>query len=95
MSLDDAGVDLLEISGGNYENPAMLGSFDLMASSTRIREAYFLEFANGFLGRLGPTVQGLLHVVTRADARIDTTTSQQRAEVMKKTPIMVTGLNPG
>ena len=36
------GVDLIEVSGGNYETPAMSGS---EASSTRAREAYFLEYA--------------------------------------------------
>ncbi|MEV0669233.1 NADH:flavin oxidoreductase/NADH oxidase family protein [Mycobacterium sp. NPDC050441] len=36
------GLDLIEISGGNYESPAMSGS---AASSTREREAYFLEYA--------------------------------------------------
>lgn len=35
-------VDLLEISGGSYEAPAMVG---VVTSSTRAREAYFLEFA--------------------------------------------------
>lgn len=39
--LERGGCDLLEISGGNYETPMM---FDL-AESSRIREAYFLEFA--------------------------------------------------
>lgn len=34
-------IDLLEISGGSYEAPAMVG----LRSSTRAREAYFLEFA--------------------------------------------------
>lgn len=37
------GVDLLEVSGGTYEAPAMIGA--KMADSTRRREAYFLEFA--------------------------------------------------
>ncbi|MFW5989200.1 MAG: NADH:flavin oxidoreductase/NADH oxidase family protein [Desulfosudaceae bacterium] len=37
------GVDLVEISGGNYESPAMSGR--KVAESTRKREAYFLEFA--------------------------------------------------
>ncbi|WP_415977239.1 NADH:flavin oxidoreductase/NADH oxidase family protein [Rhodococcus sp. 077-4] len=36
-------VDLIEISGGNYESPAMGGS---AAESTRAREAYFLEYAH-------------------------------------------------
>ncbi len=34
-------VDLLEISGGTYEAPALLG----LTESTRAREAYFLDFA--------------------------------------------------
>jgi 2,4-dienoyl-CoA reductase-like NADH-dependent reductase (Old Yellow Enzyme family) len=44
-------VDLLEISGGNYEQPRLLGVSgrpeDAVAvrPSTRIREAYFLEYA--------------------------------------------------
>lgn len=40
--LDAENIDLLEISGGAYESPAMSGS---AAASTRRREAYFLEFA--------------------------------------------------
>ena len=40
--LDAESIDLLEISGGTYESPAMTGS---AAESTRRREAYFLEFA--------------------------------------------------
>ncbi|MEX3646352.1 NADH:flavin oxidoreductase/NADH oxidase family protein [Mycolicibacterium porcinum] len=35
-------IDLIEISGGNYESPAMSGS---AAASTRAREAYFLDYA--------------------------------------------------
>ncbi len=48
--LEEAGADLIEVSGGNYEQPRMIG-FDrkdpLAASkreSTRRREAYFLNF---------------------------------------------------
>lgn len=41
QALDEAGVDLIEISGGNYENPAMLPA----RPSTKAREAYFLEYA--------------------------------------------------
>lgn len=37
------GVDLVELSGGNYESPAMTGR--ATESSTRAREAYFLELA--------------------------------------------------
>jgi 2,4-dienoyl-CoA reductase-like NADH-dependent reductase (Old Yellow Enzyme family) len=36
------GLDLIEVSGGSYEAPAMMGS---AAKSTRDREAYFLEYA--------------------------------------------------
>jgi 2,4-dienoyl-CoA reductase-like NADH-dependent reductase (Old Yellow Enzyme family) len=39
--LEDEGIDLLEISGGSYEKPAMMGATD----RTRAREAYFLEQA--------------------------------------------------
>lgn len=43
LALAEAGVDLIEISGGNYEAPAMmLGN---TKASTREREAYFLDFA--------------------------------------------------
>ena len=46
--LEEAGVDLLEVSGGNYENPSMTGSGELPAEqrkSSRDREAYFLDYA--------------------------------------------------
>lgn len=44
--LGDEGVDLLEISGGTYERPAMVGSqVSRQSESSRAREAYFLEFA--------------------------------------------------
>ncbi|MFG2003346.1 NADH:flavin oxidoreductase/NADH oxidase family protein [Spirillospora sp. NPDC048911] len=36
------GIDLIEISGGSYEAPAMMG---VLAESTRAREAYFLDYA--------------------------------------------------
>ncbi len=41
-ALAGEGIDLIEISGGNYESPAMSGS---AAASTREREAYFLDYA--------------------------------------------------
>lgn len=55
--LNGAGVDLLEISGGNYEQPSMMGVRALdegganenavrpVAASTAAREAYFLDYA--------------------------------------------------
>ncbi|MBP6847031.1 MAG: NADH:flavin oxidoreductase/NADH oxidase family protein [Kofleriaceae bacterium] len=47
-ALEAAGVDLLEISGGNYERPAMAGSGELPRierATSREREAYFLDYA--------------------------------------------------
>jgi 2,4-dienoyl-CoA reductase-like NADH-dependent reductase (Old Yellow Enzyme family) len=43
-ALAEAGIDLIEISGGTYEAPAMTGVTEVR-DSTRRREAYFLEFA--------------------------------------------------
>lgn len=40
-ALSEEGIDLIEISGGNYESPAMTGA----KQSTKEREAYFLDFA--------------------------------------------------
>ena len=45
-ALAQAGIDLIEISGGTYEAPAMSGAFEEpRKDSTVAREAYFLEFA--------------------------------------------------
>lgn len=41
--LNDEAVDLVEISGGSYESPAMHGR--PASASTRAREAYFVDFA--------------------------------------------------
>jgi len=50
--LDEAGVDLIEVSGGSYEQPSMMKMEGLepaydptIAESTRAREAYFQKFA--------------------------------------------------
>ncbi|RED15995.1 NADH:flavin oxidoreductase/NADH oxidase family protein [Parasphingopyxis lamellibrachiae] len=50
--LGQAGIDLLEISGGNYEQPKLLGIEGMeseetqnVAPSTARREAYFVDFA--------------------------------------------------
>ena len=52
--LQDAGVDLLEISGGTYEQPKLLGVEGIeeeepqhVAHSTLMREAYFVDFGVG------------------------------------------------
>ena len=42
-ALEAEGIDLVEISGGSYEQPAMSGVN--VKESTKKREAYFLEFA--------------------------------------------------
>ncbi len=47
-ALAEAGIDLVEISGGTYEAPAMTGvkaKNEPVKDSTRQREAYFLAFA--------------------------------------------------
>ena len=50
--LNEEGLDLLEISGGNYEQPRLLGISGLepvfetsVRESTRAREAYFFDYA--------------------------------------------------
>ena len=50
--LEEAGVDLIEISGGTYEQPRLLGVEGIeevaeqnVARSTTVREAYFVDFA--------------------------------------------------
>lgn len=55
--LGDENIDLLEISGGTYEQPRLLGhrgedeSYDEpLRASTRRREAYFLEYASAIQG---------------------------------------------
>jgi 2,4-dienoyl-CoA reductase-like NADH-dependent reductase (Old Yellow Enzyme family) len=50
-ALTDAGINLIEISGGTYESPAMTG----VRESTRKREAYFLDFADKVRNRIPAT----------------------------------------
>ncbi|PHQ71423.1 MAG: NADH:flavin oxidoreductase [Sneathiella sp.] len=48
--LEEDTVDLLEISGGNYENPAMMmggRGADEIRATTIAREAYFMSYAEG------------------------------------------------
>ena len=45
------GLDLLEISGGNYENPAMAGARGVRESTVK-REAYFLDYAQAIRQRV-------------------------------------------
>lgn len=45
-AIDAAGIDLIEISGGSYEAPAMAGAKATQRKESSIaREAYFLDFA--------------------------------------------------
>jgi len=56
VALEKEGIDLLEISGGTYESPAMMGAGDSSApqkkqrASTVAREAYFLDYARKVRG---------------------------------------------
>ena len=51
LALADAGIDMLEISGGTYEDPAMSGLVvEPQKTSTAAREAYFLAFAEKVRG---------------------------------------------
>ena len=43
--LELLGIDLIEISGGTYEAPAMTGAMAQQKESTKKREAYFMDFA--------------------------------------------------
>lgn len=49
-TLQDAGIDLIEISGGTYEAPAMSGKG--MSERTKAREGYFLDFVTRARTRL-------------------------------------------
>ncbi|HVP85957.1 MAG TPA: NADH:flavin oxidoreductase/NADH oxidase family protein [Rhizomicrobium sp.] len=57
--LQEAGIDLLEISGGSYEQPAMMDMEGLepadkpkVAASTIEREAYFVDFAKAMKAKV-------------------------------------------
>ncbi|MGL5840071.1 MAG: NADH:flavin oxidoreductase/NADH oxidase family protein [Sphingorhabdus sp.] len=57
--LQDAGVDLIEISGGSYEQPKMMDIAGMeeaeqqnVATSTLQREAYFIDFAKAMRGQV-------------------------------------------
>ncbi|KAG2411741.1 hypothetical protein HFD88_009297 [Aspergillus terreus] len=43
--LVEAGIDFLEVSGGSYEDPKMMGLDEPKSARTAAREAFFLEFA--------------------------------------------------
>lgn len=71
--LEAAGVDLLEISGGSYESPAMVGEMgggkNTIApkrASTLAREAYFLDFARDLRRQVGMPIMLTGGLRTRA-----------------------------
>lgn len=58
--LEEASVDLIEISGGTYEQPRLLNLEGMepvqeqsVAASTRAREAYFVDFAEAMRKEIG------------------------------------------
>jgi tRNA-dihydrouridine synthase len=85
--LSAAGVDLLEISGGNYEQMSMVGLGEdapktgrPVAASTAAREAYFLAFAE----RLRPLVAMPLMITggMRSAATMDEALASGACEVV-------------
>jgi 2,4-dienoyl-CoA reductase-like NADH-dependent reductase (Old Yellow Enzyme family) len=71
-ALAKEGIDLIEVSGGSYESPAMAGS---AAESTRSREAYFLEYARtvrAVVGDIPIAVTGGFRSRTAMDAAVGT-----------------------
>jgi 2,4-dienoyl-CoA reductase-like NADH-dependent reductase (Old Yellow Enzyme family) len=62
--LEPLGVDLVELSGGNYESPAMAGR--AAEARTQAREAYFLELATD-LAKTSPLPLMLTGGITRRE----------------------------
>jgi 2,4-dienoyl-CoA reductase-like NADH-dependent reductase (Old Yellow Enzyme family) len=54
QQLSVLGLDLIEISGGTYESPSMVGY--KVSDSTKQREAYFLEFAESIRDKIDTTL---------------------------------------
>jgi 2,4-dienoyl-CoA reductase-like NADH-dependent reductase (Old Yellow Enzyme family) len=68
--LNGLGIDLLELSGGSYESPAMQGHTD--DSSTSKREVYFIDFARDIasVASMPIMVTGGVHRLKTAEAAI-------------------------
>lgn len=64
--LNELGIDLLELSGGSYESPAMQGN--PADNSTGQREAYFIEFARDIAVQAAMPVMVTGGIVRRAVA---------------------------
>jgi 2,4-dienoyl-CoA reductase-like NADH-dependent reductase (Old Yellow Enzyme family) len=85
--LQDASVDLIEVSGGTYEQPKMVNAEGLepaeapkLAASTAAREAYFVDFAKAMKGAVKIPV-----MVTggfRSRAIVDHALSTEAADVV-------------
>ncbi|MGF6886166.1 deazaflavin-dependent oxidoreductase (nitroreductase family) [Nocardia sp. GAS34] len=79
-ALSTEGLDLIEISGGSYESPAMMGR-PRAGASTRAREAYFLEYAES----VRRTVSGIPLAVTggfRSRAAMSSAVESDACEVV-------------
>ena len=50
VALDGEGIDLIEVSGGTYESPVMMGRS--LSPDRKQKEAYFLEFAEQLRGHV-------------------------------------------
>ncbi|MFF2088438.1 nitroreductase family deazaflavin-dependent oxidoreductase [Nocardia sp. NPDC058176] len=67
-------LDLIEISGGSYESPAMMGRPVTRSASTAAREAYFLEYARSVravAGAVPLAVTGGFRTRTAMDAAVE------------------------
>ena len=73
-AIDAAGIDMIEVSGGSYEAPAMAGAKeDKRKASTIAREAYFLDFAANIRQEVkcALMVTGGFRTVTGMNAALD------------------------
>src|SRR5690606_11317738 len=67
-------LDLIEISGGSYESPAMMGRPVTRSASTAAREAYFLDYAQSvrtLAGSVPLAVTGGFRTRSAMDAAVD------------------------
>ncbi|KAH8425577.1 uncharacterized protein LDX57_003327 [Aspergillus melleus] len=82
--LVDAGIDFLEISGGSYSDPKMMGtdsSPQTQPSSTKNREAFFLTFSHETRNR-HPTLTLLLTGGFRTRAGAEAALSQNACDLI-------------
>jgi 2,4-dienoyl-CoA reductase-like NADH-dependent reductase (Old Yellow Enzyme family) len=77
--LEELGVDLVELSGGTYESPAMQGRATTGAGLTK--GGYFVELARTIAARAGIPIMVTGGITTRAVAEDAVTPSSDRAAV--------------